>query len=133
MKKAVLQLLALCLASLAGAADTQPPFIQILSPSPGATVSSLPYVSVTFSEAVVGIDAEDLLINGEPALELTILGNTCTFTCSAPSPGFVSVYFNEDHGVTDQAGNAFDESAPGASWFYTLSDSIAPVAVRLLP
>jgi hypothetical protein len=133
MKKAVLHFLAVCLASLAGAADTQPPMIQGLSPSAGATVSSLPSISVTFSEAVVGVEAEDLLINGEPAVAVTNLGNTYTFTCSTPAPGFVSIYFDEDHGVTDQAGNAFDESAPGASWFYTLADGMAPVAMRLLP
>jgi hypothetical protein len=133
MKKAVFQLLAVCLASFAGAADIQPPFIQGLLPSSGATVSSLSNISVTFSEIVIGIDAEDLRINGEPAVAVANVGNTYTFTCSTPAPGFVSVYFDADHGLTDQAGNAFDESASGASWFYTLTDSVAPVAIQVLP
>jgi hypothetical protein len=133
MKTPVFQLLALCVASIASAADTQPPAIQTITPSPATTLSSLTQISVGFSEAVLGVDAEDLLINGEPALSLSVSGNIYTFTCSTPGPGFVSVYFDVDHGITDQAGNPFDESAPGATWSYTLADSAAPLMAHVGP
>jgi hypothetical protein len=137
--KATLTLWAACLvaaascASPALAADTQPPVVQSVSPAASTTINSLSQISVTFSEAVVGVDAEDLLINGEPAIGLSVFGNTYNFACSAPPPGFVSVYFDEDHGITDQAGNRFDESGPGAAWFYTLADNIAPAVARASP
>jgi hypothetical protein len=118
----------------ARAAETQPPTIQVLSPPPGSTVNSLTQIVLSFSEPVSGLEAEDLLINGEPAFGLQSSGNSVyTFTCSTPLPGFVSVYFDIDHGITDLAGNAFDQAAPGATWFYTVADSIAPLAARLSP
>lgn len=116
------------------AADTQSPTLQVLSPAPGSTVTTLPQIVLSFSEAVIGLEAEDLLINGEPAASVVASGNgVYTFTCSTPLPGFVSVYFDVDHGITDAAGNAFDQAAAGASWFYNVADTVPPAIARLGP
>src|SRR5688572_12388342 len=86
---------ALCAFAPARAAETQPPTIQVLSPPPGSTVNSLTQIVLSFSEPVSGLEAEDLLINGEPAFDVQVSGNSVyTFTCSTPLPGFVSVYFD---------------------------------------
>ncbi|HMJ63750.1 MAG TPA: lamin tail domain-containing protein, partial [Candidatus Binatia bacterium] len=133
MRKFIFQFLALFAAGVALAADTQPPTVQTVSPSPGSGLGALSQISVTFAEPVLGIDPEDLLINGEPAISVNVSGITYTFMCSAPAPGFVSVYFDVDHGITDLAGNAFEESAPGATWSYTLADLASPVIARVTP
>jgi len=122
------------LTSATQAADTQPPTLQVLFPAPSATVNALTEIVLSFSEPIAGLEADDLLINGEPALDVELSGNsTYTFTCSTPLPGFVSVYFDPAHGVTDLAGNPFDQSASGATWSYTVADSFPPLAGRLSP
>ncbi|MCI0747886.1 MAG: lamin tail domain-containing protein [Verrucomicrobia subdivision 3 bacterium] len=88
---------------------------------------------MTFNEPVLGVEAEDLLVGGEPAASVSASGNTYTFQFSTPLPGFVSVYFDVDHGITDLAGNAFNESAPGATWFYQINDTTAPVLAITAP
>ena len=118
--KTYIQLISVCLVVL-GATDptrvvAQAPTVQVLSPTPGSTVATLSQIAVSFSEPVTGLEAHDLLINGEPAADVEVSGGTVyTFTCTAPLPGFVSVYFDVDHGITDLTGNAFNEIAPGAS------------------
>jgi hypothetical protein len=136
--KTYAQLISVCLVVLGliapTRADAQAPTLQVLSPTPGSSVSTLSQIVVSFSEPVTGLDAFDLLINGEPAADVEVSGSSVyTFTCTTPLPGFVSVYFDADHGITDLAANAFDQAAPGASWFYTVADSIPPIAVRLSP
>ena len=50
------------------AADTDPPVIVNVSPSAGSTVSNLTQITVTFSEAVVNVQATDLIMNEQPAV-----------------------------------------------------------------
>ena len=47
--------------------DLQPPTVVELTPVAGAQVSRLSQIEVTFSESVLGVNASDLLINGQPA------------------------------------------------------------------
>ncbi len=135
--KTYVQLISVCLVALGLIGPAQlgaAPSVQVLSPAPGATVATLSQIVVSFSEPVTGLDAFDLLINGEPAADVAVSGNSVyTFTCTTPLPGFVSVYFDVDHGITDLAANAFDQAAPGASWFYTVADSVPPTAIRSSP
>ena len=135
--KTYVQLIAVCLVALGLTGPMQvgaAPTLQVLSPAPGSTVATLSQIVVSFSEPVTGLDAFDLLVNGEPAANVQISGSSVyTFTCTTPLPGFVSVYFDVDHGITDLAANAFDQAAPGATWFYTVADSVPPIAIRLSP
>ena len=82
-------------------------------------------VRVLFSKPVVGVTADDLQINGEDAANVTSAGGTnFVFTFTQPAFGNVQVYWDVDHGITDQNGNAFVE---GGSWNYTLVDTAPPV------
>ncbi len=136
--KTYIQLISVCLVVLglngAMRVRAQAPTVQVLSPAPGSTVATLSQIVVSFSEPITGLDASDLLINGEAAAGVVVSGSSVyTFTCSTPLPGFVSVYFDVDHGITDLAANAFDQAAPGATWSYTVADSVPPIATRLSP
>lgn len=112
-----------------------PPFVIGTEPSPGATLSTLDRVTVTFNEPVTGVRAEDLLVNGLPAAQL--LGgsgtNVYTFFFTAPPPGLVQVLFDTDHGITDLEGQPLDPNGPTASWQYQLSDLLPPTVRSAQP
>ena len=110
-------------------ADTIPPSVRRVEPSPSATVKNLTTISVYFDENVSGMDASDLHINDVPARDVTGSGaGPYTFTFSRPPTGAVQVAFAPGHGIQDFGSppNAF----PGAAWSYTLDPAIpANVAV----
>lgn len=114
--------------------ESTPPVIANISPAPGL-VTELTSISVTFSEPVTGLDANDFLINGVPPSAMTSGGNTFTFTFGQPVYGPVFINWNSSHGITDLAtpGNAFNATAPGATWQYTLTDTTAPTLANLHP
>ena len=108
------------------------PTVQALAPAPGV-VSSLTRVTVTFSVAVNGPAAEDLLINGNSATSVSGSSNTWTFSFPQPAPGLVQCSWDASHGIYDLAGNRFDELAPGSTWSYTLVDTLPPVVQTVFP
>ena len=112
------------------APDTNPPVVVSITPASGATVSNLTQIQVTFSENVSGVDAEDLLIAGNPADSISGSGSNYVFNFTQPPPGTVLVYWDVDSGITDLSGNAFDNSG---NWTYTLIDSIPPTIVSTTP
>lgn len=115
--------------------ETVPPVVATVNPTPG-TVTNLTQITVTFSEPVSGVSASDLLINGVgTAAVVPVNSSTYTFSFPQPAYGSVQVSWAEGHGITDQAlpPNAFDASAPGASWGYNLVDTTAPVVAGLTP
>src|SRR6266513_2969118 len=92
------------------AADTTPPAVLTVSPAPGSTVSNLSQIQFVFSEPVVGVEPDDLQVNGDGTADVVGVGGTnFTFTFTQPPAGAVYVYWDVDHGITDQAGNAFQE------------------------
>ena len=114
--------------------DTTPPVVQSFSPAAG-TLATLTSVSVTFSEQVIGVDSGDLRLNGNPAISVSGSGADYTFTFSQPSEGVVNVTWAVGHDITDLSSpaNAFNATAPGATWQYTVVDIIAPVITQLFP
>ncbi len=114
--------------------DLTPPVVQSFSP-PAGTVSGLTNVVVTFSESVTGLNASDLRVNGNPALTLNGSGATYTFTFAQPPEGVVTITWAAGHGITDLSSpaNAFNATGPGATWQYTLLDSIPPAMSGLFP
>jgi len=108
------------------------PVMTALVPSAGATVSNLTEIQVTFSKSVVGVDAEDFLINGLPAGSVTGSGSNYIFAFTQPRPvgGTILVYWDVDSAITDLSGNSFD---PSISWSYTLMDNIPPAMVATGP
>ncbi len=111
-----------------------PPTISSIVPGAG-TVSSLSQVAVTFSEAVSGVDANDLLINGIPASSVTASNNTYIFRFPQPAVGTVYIAWNGTHGILDfeSPPKAFDQFAAGGTWQYTLNDTVAPIVVEIDP
>jgi hypothetical protein len=114
--------------------DTTTPTITSINPPPGQT-AALTDITVTFSEPVRGITADDLVINQTAAT--TVVGSGATWTFSFPQPPFgeVLVSFSPAHDISDIATptHAFDETAAGAKWSYNLSDNIPPVVGGLNP
>ncbi len=110
---------------LTGEIDTTPPVIETLLPPAGAIVRSLNSIEVLFTEPVQGVDPSDLLINGQPATNITFgVPGQFVFTFPPPPTGQVTVAFAAAHGITDMApaANAFQ----GANWEYNIDPNILP-------
>lgn len=115
-------------------AETVPPTIVNVSPPPG-NVTTLNEVTVTFSEPVLNVNADDLLINTQPASAVSGSGATYTFAFDQPIFGAVAFSWFPTHGITDEAvpPNAFDANGPGATWLYNLVDNVPPTVSTLFP
>jgi hypothetical protein len=109
--------------------------LRVVSATPpfGATVNNLSQITVTFNVPVSGIGPADLLVNGNASTAFTGGGATWTFTFNQPPPGTVQIGWDNDHTISDAAGNRFDDTAPTANWNYTLLDTIAPTALTTTP
>lgn len=114
--------------------DDHPPTLATLAPPPGP-VGELRNITVVFSEAVLGVDEDDLLINDVPASAVSGAGTTYTFTFPQPPYGSVTVRWDNLHGITDAAlpPNPFRADAAGATWTYQLSDGVGPRLIALHP
>ncbi len=99
------------------------------SPAPGA-VNGLGQLSVTFSEAVSGVRAADLLINGQPAQSVAGNGSNYTFRFAQPADGPVLVAWDPRANIVDfePAARPFDPYGPNTSWQYQLADTVPPTA-----
>jgi CotH kinase protein/Lamin Tail Domain/Fn3 associated/Chitobiase/beta-hexosaminidase C-terminal domain/Immunoglobulin I-set domain/Bacterial TSP3 repeat len=109
---------------------TNHPAVATLSPQAGATVNSLTQLLVTFSRSVIGVEAQDLQINGTPAGAVSGSGSNYVFTFTQPPPGTVLVNWDADSAITDLAGNPFDTTG---AWGYTLIDNIPPAILSTAP
>ena len=84
--------------------DTIAPTLAVTTPTPNATLGNLTQAEVTFSEAVEGVDATDLLINGIAATSVTGEGaGPYRFSFSAPPVGPVAFTWAAGHGIADRA------------------------------
>jgi len=115
--------------------ETVPPVIASVNPAPGSSLGALTQVTVTFSEPVVGVHADDLLIATQPAASVSGSGTTYTFTFAPPPYGAVSFTWFPAHGITDEAvpPNPFDGNGANATWQYTYLDTVPPTVVNLFP
>lgn len=111
-----------------------PPTVAGRSPAPGP-VTSLTNVSVVFSEAVTGVDAGDLLVSGVPAVAVSGAASNYVFTLPPLTEGTQYVAWKGAHGIVDfeSPPKAFDNFGPGATWQYTLTDTVAPRVVAVSP
>lgn len=110
------------------------PTIASVSPPPG-TVTSLTQLTINFSRPVTDLDADDLLVNGQPAIKVTGLDTSFTFVFTPPAAGPVEIQWDASHGITDRdtPSNRFDATQPNASWRYELLDRESPVIASLVP
>lgn len=113
-----------------------PPRLASVAPVAGS-VFYLTNVTVKFTEAVGGVDAADLLVNGVPATEVTGGTSNTTYTFSFPQPAYGTVQFTwaADHGITDfdQLAKPFDGAAAGSTWQYVLLNPNAPTVSAQTP
>lgn len=108
--------------------DTAAPFADDIQPVPGSALATLPFVEVQFSEPVRGVDAQDLLVNGQPAVAVEQVGlGQFVFTMPAFTEKVVSLQWATNHGITDLAfpGNAF----AGGAWSYVVDETVVPSGV----
>ncbi len=100
-----------------------PPTVTAESPPRGASLNSLPSVSVTFSKPVTGVDAGDLTVNGSSAT--TVVGNGAGpylfkgFSDPGVGPATVTL---ASGGILDLGGVPFT----GDGWTYTLQSPPVP-------
>ena len=105
--------------------DTHPPSVTDLFPKSGVTVSSFSELQVQFSESVSGVEADDLLLNGSPALGLESFPNgRYVFHFNSPSAGTVQLAWKEGHGITDLA-HPETHAFGGGTWSLTLDPNAA--------
>jgi hypothetical protein len=110
--------------------DNVPPVVAYQLPFAGVTVRGLNQIEVNFSEAVSGVGAGDLLINGLPATTVTPLApGQFVFSFPQPAPGNVQVAFAVGHNIRDLA--AAPNDFAGGSWSYVLDPNASVTSVRL--
>ena len=116
---------------LDGSRDRTPPMVDRLVPEPETVRNSLSQIEVVFSEPVTGVDAADLLVNGEPATAVTepAAGNF-VFTLPPVKPGVATVSFRTDHGITDRSSssNALVSTGP---WKYFIDPAARLESIRI--
>jgi hypothetical protein len=115
--------------------DLTPPAVAAQSPVAGTVVANLRQITVVFTEAVAGVGAGDLLVNGKPATNVSGSGTTYTFGFAPPNGTNISVSWAASHGITDLASpaNAFNGTGAGGTWSYASLDQIPPSVSRLFP
>lgn len=108
--------------------DDSVPVVERLIPASGAVVRELSAIEILFSEAVNGVEAADLLINGQAATNVTEFGpGQFVFTFPSQPTGPVQVAFRVDHGIVDRSPSA--HAFGGGSWTFTVDPDAAPPGV----
>lgn len=118
-------------------ATTRPslqPVVTNVQPTPGP-LSSLDRITVTFSEPVRGVQADDFLINGASAQRVEGSGTTYTFFFAQPPFGTVDIRWGTLHAIEDfeTPPRRFEISAEGSIWGYELIDPLGPSIANRQP
>jgi len=105
--------------------DEEDPQVQVILPEPGAVVPDLSSIEVQFSEAVTGVEAADLQVNGQGATDFRLLApGQYLFTVTPPAPGPVSVGFRIGHGIRDLS--SVGRPLVPTNWTYTIDPKAVP-------
>ncbi len=108
--------------------DFNPPKVLSRVPPPDAAVRRLTQVALRFDEPVTGLDASDLLANGQPAAALSGIGaGPFVFAISEPQAGTVHFSWAAAHGITDRATPPNDFAGQG--WTCALDPDAPPPTV----
>lgn len=73
------------------------------------------------------------MLKGVPATNVFGAGTTYTFSFESSAPGIIGSSWNATHHITDLAGNRFAETDSGATWQYTVVDTVAPTLAAVNP
>ena len=114
--------------------DKSPPKVASFDPPPG-NVGMLREVTVRFDEEVTGVDADDLWLNGDPAVQLRGGSTLWTFTFAPGNFHEATLSWNPNHGIVDVARppNAMDAAAAAATHRYRIVDDMPPALTTILP
>jgi hypothetical protein len=106
-----------------------PPTLAAVAPLPGI-VRDLAQITVTFSEPVSGVSADDLLVNGVPARGVSGSNAVYTFTLAPLDEGPALMTWSAACAIFDfeNPPKPFDPTVPEASWQYRVVDTTAPTA-----
>ncbi|MHC1764315.1 MAG: lamin tail domain-containing protein [Verrucomicrobiia bacterium] len=111
--------------SMSTSVDDIAPAVEMVVPLVNALVQRLAQVEVAFDEDVTGVDAADLLINGQPAAKVTAFSaSQYVFEFPQPPDGKVTLSWAPAHGIHDLASAA--NPFPGGTWSYTLDPNAEP-------
>mgnify|MGYP003869412161 CR=1 FL=1 len=116
-------------ATLTVTRDITPPALLRTHPPAGTVVRRLEQAEVHFNEPVTGVRAQDLLINGQPATNVTGLGSgPYIFQFAAPASGPVTFSWGA-HNITDysEISNRF----AGGSWTVELQPDAPAPQIRI--
>jgi hypothetical protein len=95
------------------------PRLSATQPQASAVVRVLQQTEVWFDKTVIGVDAADLLVNGQPAINVAGIGaGPYRFQFAAPAAGSVTFRWRTGHGITDDT--PLFLPFPGATWQCTL-------------
>ncbi|RME94878.1 MAG: hypothetical protein D6766_04745, partial [Verrucomicrobia bacterium] len=103
--------------------DASRPAVVGLNPPAGSTVRRLSRIEVVFDRPVLGVDAADLRIDGQPAESVTgVAAGPYVFRFAPREAGAVAVAWAESAGIVDAGpeGAAF----AGGSWSYTVNPDL---------
>lgn len=110
--------------------DTVAPTLVNLLPAPDAVVPTFSYLEVVFSEGVKGVQAEDLLVNGVPATNVTEYAPEVYGFQFPPQPnGAVQVSWAANAGIMDRSANS--NAFAGGTYNYTVDPEAADLNVRI--
>lgn len=110
--------------------DDVPPGIARLVPGDGSRLRELQQLTVVFSEAVEGVDAGDLLINGVGAVAVTGFGgDQYTFEFPAAPAGEVQLAWASGADIRDLS--PLRNPFAGGSWRYTVDPDLPPPGVTI--
>src|SRR5262249_30014092 len=110
--------------------DTVAPTLDRLLPAAGSTVASLTQIEVHFSEGVKGVRADNLLIDGLPATNVTAYApDVYVFGFPQPATGTVQVAWSPAENITDLSANS--NRFAGGSYAYMLDPGLSDRSVRI--
>ncbi|HWI58514.1 MAG TPA: lamin tail domain-containing protein, partial [Bacillota bacterium] len=102
--------------------DTNAPLVTDLYPAPG-TMPTLSEIEVHFSEGVLGVTTNALLINGQAATNCTALApDVYVFDFPQPPKGAVQVAWNPSQPIVDLSANS--NRFAGGSYSYVVDPSV---------
>ncbi len=109
--------------AMAQAIDTNAPTVVSLNPPAGQVVRRMTQAEVLFDRPVAGVDAGDLLVNGQPATRVSgVAAGPYVFEFSAPSTGLVTLKWVSGHGIVDAITEEHPFTGPG--WSCTVNPGL---------
>ncbi len=104
--------------------DADAPFVSRVFPLPDQRLSDFTTLELVFSEPVLGLDVDDLLVNGVAALSMEGAGaGPYRFTFPEQSDGLLKLEWRVDHGIEDFA--AEPNALQTSSWQYQVDSTVA--------